>query len=123
MIVKTTMTNATTENFWQAWIETDWPEAKTISYRLYYDTDGVPTMYTMDDLPGDYIEVDAETYARSPFSVRVVNQQLVYVRPKLRVHKLTPDTTGTACDPRDVCVVVTEQKPYIRWKMKTNETD
>ena len=120
---KPTMTNATTENFWEAWINTVCPDPVPVSYRLYYNPDGTPKVYSMDDMPGDYIEVDAETYAKSPFSVRVINQQLVYIQPKLRVHKLKPSTTGITCDPRDVCVIVPEQRSYIRWKMTTNETD
>lgn len=122
-INENTMTNATTENFWQAWNNMTWPEPTQISYRLYYTQDGSPILYTMEDLPGDYIEVDAETYALSSFLVRIVNKQLVHIQPRRYVQKLTPNTTGTACDPGDVCVVVSEQKSYTKWKIITNETD
>jgi hypothetical protein len=80
-------------------------------------------LYTMEDLSGDYIEVDAETYARSSFLVRIVNKQLVHIQPKRFVQKLTPGTTGTACDPSDVCVVVDKTQPHIKWSIQTNETD
>jgi len=117
------MTNQTTENFWHAWTNMAWPEPKPVSYRLYYSQDGNPTIYSMEDLPGDYIEVDSETYTKSSFLVKVINKQLVHIRPRQHIQKLKPDTTGTTCDPRDLCVIVSKQMPHIKWKIKTNETD
>lgn len=98
------------------------PEPPKITYRLYYNDAGAPVVYTMEDQPGAYIEVDADTYARSPFNVRVINDQLHYIKPKITLHKLTPHAdTGVACDPRDVCVVVAENRPHIKWNMQINE--
>lgn len=92
------------------------------SRRLYYDDSGAPVVYTMEDRPGVYIEVDAETYARAPFNVRVVRGQLEYIKPSIMVHKLRPNhSEGAPCDPRDVCVVVADSKPHVKWNMQTNE--
>jgi hypothetical protein len=118
------MTNATTENFWQAWNNMVWPDAQPISLRLYYNADGTPELYTMENLPGDYIEVDAETYALRSFGVRVIDQQLVHVQPKRQINKLQPNPdNGISCDPSDVCVVVDKTQPHIKWSIQTNETD
>ena len=98
------------------------PETLVPSYRLYYNDAGDPVLYTMEDRPGTYVEVDADTYARAPFNVRVVDGQLQYVKPKISVHKLKPNASvGVPCDPRDVCVVVPEHKPHVKWNMETNE--
>ena len=98
------------------------PQAPTLNYRLYYNDAGAPVLYTMEDLDGVYIEVDAETYARAPFNVRVVNGELQYIKPKIIVQKLRPnDSVGVACDPRDVCVIVSPDQPHTKWNMEQNE--
>jgi hypothetical protein len=114
------MTNATTENFWKAWAE-PCLEPPTIFYRLYYDQEGNPVCYTMEDLPGNYIEIDRETYVLGPLNVRVINGQLKQLKQSVMIDKLQPSDSGTSCDPRDVCVVVSPQQPCIFWNSKHNE--
>ena len=114
------MTDATTENFWRAWSE-PWPEPKPIFYRLYYNEQGYPICYTMEDLPGNYIEIDQATYARGLPNVRVVNKQIQVLHQSATVSKLVPTDTGLACDPRDICVVVDAEKNHQRWNTKTYE--
>jgi hypothetical protein len=78
----------------------------------------------MEILPGEYIEVDAETYALRPFNVRVVNQQLIHIRPKIQVQKLIPTKDhGTMCDTRDVCVVVNSTQAHTKWSIQNNDAD
>jgi hypothetical protein len=97
----------TTENFWAVWQNFEWPEIKPVSYRLYYHEDGSPDFYTMEDLPGDYIEVSQEVYINSPRNVRVVDGELQIMPVRKTVQKLIPNQrSGTRCDTRDVCVVV-----------------
>ena len=114
------MTNATTENFWRAWAE-PWPEPAPVFYRLYYDAQGLPVCYTMEDLPGQYIEVDRDTYVQGSLNVRIINGQFKQLQQSMIVDKLQPSNTGTPCDPRDVCVVVSQQNPCIFWNSKHNE--
>jgi len=114
------MTNETTENFWAAFAQT--PEIKPLKifYRLYYDDHGNPLFYSMEDLPGNYIEIDAETYAESPSRVRVINGQLVKnIAPAST--KLVPSEQGVTCDPRDICVIVNESAPHTKWSLNTYE--
>ena len=47
------------EEFWA--ILHAMPEPQPVSWRLYYDESGEPVTYSMEELPGTYIEVDAET--------------------------------------------------------------
>ena len=99
------------------------PKAVPVFYRLYYNDDGTPICYTMEDLPGKYIDVDQETYTFASYNVRVVDKQLIKIIPKKIVQKLAPNTQGTACDPRDVCVIIGEDQPHIKWSINKHETD
>ena len=110
----------TEEEFWS--ILRDVTEPNPIFYRLYHNDDGSPIIYSMEVLPGNYIEVDPSTYALAPFNVRVIKGKLTYIKPIITVKKLQPtDSTGTACDPRDVCVVVGTDQTHIKWTMVNNE--
>jgi hypothetical protein len=110
----------TEEEFWS--ILQAIPEPKQIFYRLYYSDTGAPIIYSMEVLPGNYIEVHPSTYALAPFNVRVINDKLTYIKPVITVKKLQPtDSTGTTCDPRDVCVIVSTDQTHIKWTMVNNE--
>ena len=116
--------NESAQNLLEAMAHFKWPEPHPVSYRLYYDDHGNPVIYSMEDLPGNYIEIDPQIYAVGSFRVRVVDQKLIHVRPKIQVKKLQPDTeTGTPCSTFDVCVVVREQQPHTKWKITNNEAD
>ena len=114
--------NETTENFWQALAEPV-PDPAPIFFRLYYNERGEPLSYSMDDLPGNYIEIDAETYQRSRSNVRVVDGKIIPVVYKRPVSKLTPGTAGTPCSIENVSVVVPESQPHVKWSLKSNESN
>jgi len=110
----------TESEFWA--ILHDLPEPKPVFHRLYYGNDGAPIMYSMEDGPGNYIDVDPQTYAIAPFNVRVVDNKLTYIRPKTAIKKLQPiGIDGIACDPRDVCVVVDSEQLHTKWTIVNNE--
>ena len=114
------MSDMTEEEFWS--ILKDVTEPNPIFYRLYYNDDGSPIIYSMEVLPGNYIEVDPSTYALAPFNVRVINDKLTYIKPAVTVKQLQPnDSTGTTCDPRDICVVVDTDQTHTKWTMVNNE--
>ena len=116
------MTNETTENFLKVMAEFKWPDPDSVSYRLYYNEDGTPKCYTMEDMPYKYIEVDAETFARRPWNVRVLNEKLIIVEPLVTVQKLQPKKdSGTPCHPQDVCVIVSKNQSHILWNKQINE--
>jgi hypothetical protein len=114
--------NETTENFWKAWAEPV-PEPAPIFFRLYYSPHGEPVSYSMEHLPGNYIEIDAETYQRSSFKVRVVDGKIVPIVHKKPTSKLKPGTTGTLCSIENVSVVVSADQPHIKWSLKSNESN
>lgn len=108
--------NKTTENFWAAWalpLEVVAP----VFYRLYYDEQGYLLFYSMEDVPGKYIEIDHEIFTAGSPRIRVIDGKIHYVNTNV-VTKLVPSTEGQACDPRDVTVVTANtNKQY--WKLKT----
>jgi hypothetical protein len=106
----------TEEEFWK--ILSDVPATLPVHYRLYHDHHGVPLFYSMEDLPGTYIEIDQETYNRNPSNVRVHNGKLHELTERITT-KLTPSDTGTPCDPTDVTIVVPETYKHQRWSKKT----
>jgi hypothetical protein len=109
----------TEEEFWS--ILQAMPAPSPVFYRLYYNDTGSPIIYSMEHLPGNYIEVDQPTYVLAPFNVRVINGKLVYIKPVVTVKKLQPSIDGTACDPRDVCIVVNTDQPHTNWTIVNNE--
>jgi hypothetical protein len=107
------------EEFWA--ILHAMPEPQPVSYRLYYNAEGEPITYSMEDLPGTYIEVDTDMFARRPSNVRVRDGRLIVLKSVVR--KLMPSDTGIACHPNNVAIVVPETEPHQRWSMKTYESD
>jgi hypothetical protein len=113
------MSELTKQEFWSILQATS--EFKPVFYRLYYNDNGTPIIYSMEELLGNYIEVDQQTYVLTPFNVRVVDGKLVYIKPIVTVKKLQPSDQGTPCDPSDVCIVVAEDQPNQKWTIATNE--
>lgn len=93
----------TLEEFWA--IMKHMPEPEPVFWRLYYDHAGLPVCYSMEHLPGNYIDIDAETFALAPVNVRVVDGQLKYITTRTS-NKLVPGATGTPCHSQNVAIVV-----------------
>ena len=110
----------TESEFWAALAAM--PSPKPIFFRLYHDDQGIPLFYSMEDVPGTYIEIDAETFALRPTNVRVRDGRLVEIAWTTSI-KLTPGDAGTPCHPDNVCVVVSEQQPNTKWSKRTYESN
>jgi hypothetical protein len=110
------------QEFLDFWKNIQWPEEKTVYYRLYYNDSGQPLFYSHEDQPGKYIDVTPEQFALRDLQVRVVNGVLT-PRKRPIPPKLVPSDQGTACHPNDVAVVVSTQEHNQRWKLKQHEQD
>ena len=96
------------------------PMPDPVTYRLYHDDQGCPLFYSMEDLPGTYIEIDQETFAKNSTRVRVRDGKIVETTWKT-TQKLVPQNSGTMCHPDDVTIVVKQNGTY--WSKQTYETD
>lgn len=105
------------EIFEDFWANFKWPEPAPIFYRLYHDDQGQPIVYSMEDLPGKYIEVTSQQYGENNYRVLVRNGQLIN-KNYSQTSKLTPDTIGTTCHPADVSIIVSETDTNQRWKLQ-----
>jgi len=95
------------------------PSATPIFYRLYHDAMGHPLFYSMEDMPGTYIEIDRAEYEKNNMQVKIVDGKLIEINTKT-MSKLTPSEFGTPCDPRDVAVI-TNKIPNVKWSKKFHE--
>lgn len=113
--------NETTKNFFQAieqWHQTT--DTTEVFYRLYYDEHGQPVCYSMEHLPGRYLEITAKQFAQSNPHLRVVNGELVQPT-RACPPVLQPGDSGQACDPSDVTVVVGSAQPHVKWQLVTQQ--
>jgi hypothetical protein len=98
------------------------PEPPKPFFRLYYDANGTPLFYSMEDVPGTYIEIDQETFARGSMNVRVRDGRLIEITWKTTT-KLVPGNSGSPCHPDNVAVIVAEDQLHTRWSKKTYESN
>jgi len=99
------------------------PEIKTPEFRLYYDEKGKVVCYTCEKLEGNFIVVDASTFAQARPDVRVVDGKITTVTANAVVSKLMPCDSGKECVKQDISIVVDKEfKGEVQnWKMITYE--
>jgi hypothetical protein len=97
------------------------PGPAPVFYRLYHDSHGGPLFYSMEDVPGTYIDIDLETYLKNSMRVKVVDGKLIEFDWRV-TNKLIPGSDGTVCDIRNVAVVVSVDTLNTKWSKKTYES-
>lgn len=105
------------EIFEQFWKEYQWPEIKPVFFRLYYAEDGTPLTYTMEELPGKYVDITPEQYRFANMNVRVVNGKIIEATPRSQVKKIRPSPDGVPCHPNDVTLV--DSLSCTKWKISS----
>jgi hypothetical protein len=100
--------------------EMNFPEPQPVFYRLYHNEAGVPLFYSMEDVPGTYIEINAEAFAQASSKVRVRDGKLVELTWIITA-RLEHSDNGTPCDPQDVSVVVSTDQTHQCWSKQTYE--
>jgi len=95
-----------------------------VEFRLYYDDKGKVICYTCDKMDGDYIVIDAETYAIGRPDVRVIDGKISTVSASSIVTKLVPDDDiGIECAYEDISIIVdrdySDKKQ--KWKLDIHE--
>ena len=105
--------NTSIENFREALKLVKPIKKQEIFFRLYYDDDGNVITYSMEDLPGKYIEINAEQFAIGNRNIYIKNGK-IYKKKQLSIGKLIPTEEY---DGTDITVI----KDKTQWKMKTYE--
>lgn len=93
-------------------------------FRLYYDEKGNVLFYTCEKPEGNYVVVDALTYAQARPDLRVVDGRLSTVTQGSVVSKLVKSIDdGIDCYEEDISIVVStdDKVKKTKWKLKTYE--
>jgi len=99
------------------------PQIQPPEFRLYYDDTGKVVCYTCEKLPGNFIVVDAQTFAQARPDVRVIDGKISTVNPNAIISKLMPNTVGQKCAKEDISIVVDDSYSgdVTHWKLQTYE--
>jgi hypothetical protein len=99
------------------------PSIEKPEFRLYYDELGSIICYSGDKFEGNYIVVDAQTFAEGRYDLRVIDGKVIKNSTHATIVRLTPSDTGTLCATEDLSVIVAEEdeveKQY--WKLTVYE--
>jgi len=101
-------------NFWQASKQHKKIVRIESENRLYYDDAGQPTTYSQEDLPGNYVVVDQQTFNECRMDVRVVDGKVTRPHMITEFRKLVPADEGTETLVEDITIVGHGQ----HWKTK-----
>ena len=97
-------------------------EAPKPEFRLYYDDSGKVLFYTCEKPEGNYIVIDAQTYAAGRPDVRVIDGKVSLATPNAVVSKLMPDSNeGQLCLLEDISIIADNESNAQRWKLTTYE--
>lgn len=99
------------------------PKLEKPEFRLYYDDEGKVICYTGDkSVQGNYIIIDAMTFAEARPDVRVINGEISRAKPNQVVYKLMPRTNeGLDCHIEDISVIVEPNTKSTKWKLTSYE--
>ena len=98
---------STTDNQQEYIILWEQPKLVPPEFRLYYDEKGNVICYSGDkSMTGNYIVIDALTFAAARPDVIVIDGRLSTVDPKAVVYKLMPDSNeGVECISEDISII------------------
>ncbi len=86
-------------------------------FRLYHDERGNVLFYTCEKPEGNYIVIDALTYAEARPDVRVLDGRVIRDSINTMYARLHRSTTGTLCEVEDVSIITENDGQY--WSLKT----
>jgi len=103
------------------------PKMEPPEFRLYYDANGAVICYTGDkSMTGNYIVIDAQTFATARADIRVIDGRISTASPKSVVYKLMPDKDeGVECMAEDVSIIadIAYDGKTTKWKLNIYELE
>jgi hypothetical protein len=101
------------------------PKLEAPEFRLYYDANGAVICYTGDkSITGNYVVIDAQTFAEGRPDVRVIDGKISRAQPNAVVYKLMPSDADDAivCAMDDVSIIANNSTgPLTKWKLNIYE--
>jgi hypothetical protein len=101
------------------------PKMEPPEFRLYYDVNGAVICYTGDKtMTGNYIVIDAQTFAAARPDVRVIDGRISTSSVKAVVYKLMPDhDEGVKCIAEDISIIADSlyKGKTKKWKLNIYE--
>jgi len=110
-------------NFWQGLenFNQNKSEPFEVEFRLYYNDHGYPLFYTTEQVQGNYIVIDQETYVRGDYqNIKVSDGRILQRSPSDSVKLVPHDSEGTCCNKNDITLIDDTKKGQY-WKLKTHE--
>jgi len=111
--------------FWQAAEQHDWSAPETpLEFRVYYDERGDIICYSMEDLPGNYIVTDQQTFNQFRMDLKVRDGKLIRVNKNPTWKMMASEHGEYGCHPADITVIVPTgytDKKY--WKVETTHEE
>lgn len=103
-----------------------WEAPKIVppEFRLYYDEAGKVITYTCEKPEGNYIVIDAMTFAAARPDIRVIDGKISTVQAHAIISKLMPDLEeGIDCSLEDISIVLGpgDRIKKQKWKLNTYE--
>jgi hypothetical protein len=81
---------------------------KPFEFRLYHNN-GKFLYYSCEELDGEYIVIDALTYALGDPHVQIVDGKIKSATMELKINKFVQSNIGTKCAYENVCIIVDEE--------------
>jgi hypothetical protein len=95
-----------------------------VEFRLYYDDNGNCICYTCENLEGNYLVIDSQTFAEGRHDVKVIDGELTKPSNILNIVKLVISDAGTICAEEDISIIVDTEYigPVLKWEEKLYES-
>jgi len=103
------------------------PKMEPPEFRLYYDETGAVICYTGDkSMTGNYIVIDAQTFAAARPDIKIIDGRISTASPKSVVYKLMPNNDeGVECIADDISIIADSvyDGKTTKWKLKIYELE
>lgn len=76
-----------------------------VEFRLYYDETGKALFYTCEKPEGNFIIVDAQTYAEGRLDLQISDGVATRINKVTALSRLIKDVNGTRCAYEDVTLI------------------
>lgn len=94
-----------------------------VEFRLYYDDNGNVICYTCDELEGNYLIIDHDTFSQCRHDIKIIDGEIINLSSATYISKLVLDSNGISCAKEDITIIVDNDYSgkVLTWSVKTHE--